>query len=227
MTGWTLVQESATQAQGSSGTLTPTLPAGSTAGTLLVAFLSSNTATAFTLPSNWVTGIAVTNGTGNQQQIAWLPPAFNAGGITSEVFLTGAGNNPRASLAEFALPTGMNTVAADVTGFNTGGAVTSIAVSTAAAKAGDLGVCCFAEHLAAAATVTWTTPSGWTTLTGSAVGSTVNQYAAFEVLAGGTVSVTGTSGTTASASSGWTGAVITFTASAAATQHSGLVSAFY
>ena len=204
---WSLVQQSAAQAN----TSTNTLPGNSTAGNLLVAVTGCPSGASITAPAGWVQGPQVFNGAVNDTSL-WYYPA-NPGGLSSFTF-AGPGSI-WVSVAEFTGPGVAAVAAPSDTGTNTGGAVTSITVATAGtAKTGDLVVAGFFEHLAATSAITWTDPAAFTGFAGLKVTSLVNHcYAAYYLAANasGVQSVTGTSSVTGNATNGWTGAVMTFT----------------
>lgn len=209
---FSIIQKSAAVATGS-GSVTATLPAGSTAGNLLVACLGSNVpGTQFTGPSGWVQAAQVGN-TLSRSEI-WYYPSCPAG-VTSAVFTCGTGQ-VRAAMGEFHSSVSGDTFAVDVSGTAAPGAGTTCTASTSgAAAAGDLNVAAFFEHLPASTAVTWTDPSGFTLL-GSITAANFNPvYSAYKLSAtGGTVNVTATSSATSGAN-GWTGAVVCFKEAAA------------
>src|SRR6266702_3571887 len=158
---FTLVQKSASVATGTGGTVTGTLPAGSTAGNTLVACLGGNTgSTQFAAPAGWVQAAQTGNGTLSRCEIWYLPSC--PAGVTTAAFTSGSGAL-RAALAEFHTSVAGATVTVDAAGTGTAGAVTTC-VATGSGTAGDLLVTAFTEHLPAAAVVTWTDPSGYTLL---------------------------------------------------------------
>lgn len=201
------MQKSAAVGTGTGGTVTGTLPAGSTAGNTLVACLGGNVgATQFAGAAGWVQAAQAGNGTLSRCEVWYLPSC--PAGVTTAVFTSGSGAL-RAALAEFHSSVAGATVTVDVAGTGTAGAVTTC-VATGSGTAGDLLVTAFTEHLPAAAVVTWTDPAGYTLL-GSVTASNQNPvYSAYKLsAAGGAISVTGTSNQTAAAS-GWTGCIVSF-----------------
>ena len=209
---WTLVQKSASVATGTGGTVTGTLPAGSTSGNLIVACLGCNVGgTQFSGPSGWVQAAQVSNGTLSRAEVWYLPPGQNGGAITSATFTSGSGGL-RCALGEFSTNVATPVVSLDVTGTGTASNVTTCTVSPAAVTAGDLLVCSFFEHLASASAVTWTDPSGFTLLDSLTTSGQNQAYSAYNLSSGsGTVTITATSSVTAAAS-GWTGAAAAFKA---------------
>src|SRR5207237_1413877 len=86
------------------GSVTCTLPAASTAGTLLVATVENSGGTAFSAPTGWVSAVGV----GGTVRSTIFYYAGNPGGITSAVF-TGTANC-RGSITEFSTAAGMTQV---------------------------------------------------------------------------------------------------------------------
>jgi hypothetical protein len=204
---FTLVQKSVAVANNSAGSVTGTLPGGSTAGNTLIACPGSNVAaTQFTAPANWVQAAQISNGTLSRSEIWYLPSC--PAGITSAVFTCGTGQ-VRVALAEFHSSVAGATVTVDVAGTGTASAVTTC-TATGSGTAGDLIVTAFFEHLGAAAVTAWTDPAGYTLL-GSNTASNQNPlYSAYKLsAAGGAISVIGTSNQTAGPN-GWTGCVVSF-----------------
>ncbi len=99
---WTLVQKSAAEAVQAAGTtVTPTLPAPSTAGNLLVATLiNSNGGATWTLPAGWTGGAAAGLHAGGAGADVWYYPA-NPGGISSVLCTSSGSAGLKAALAEF------------------------------------------------------------------------------------------------------------------------------
>ena len=149
-----------TEVTSATGNVTPTLPAASTAGTLLVAVLSNSgtSSLAFSGPSGWV------NATG-----AWLSGpgraeiwyyANNPGGVSSAAFTSSAPS----SVGQLSEWSGVAASSAlDVTGTKTASSATSVTVSTSASTSvtGDLGIVAFGT---AVSETSYTASSGWTHL---------------------------------------------------------------
>jgi hypothetical protein len=204
---WSLVQQSAAQVT----TGTNTLPGNSTAGNLLVAVTASASNTALTAPSGWVTGPNLANGAPNELYLFYYPN--NPGALSSFTFGGGTGTN-HVVVGEFTCPSAATVASTNAVGTNTAGAVASVAVTTGAtARAGDLVISGAFEHLNASSAITWTDPGGFTQFSGLKITSLANHcYAAFELSAGsaGAQSVTVTSSVASTVTTGWTGAVATF-----------------
>ena len=213
---WTLVQKTASVATGASGTVTGTLPAGSTAGNLLVAFLGAGTGgSQFTGPAGWTQGPQIGNGSVSRSEIWYY--LNNPGSISSAVFTCGT-TGVRCELAEFHTDVANAVVSLDFSGTGTAGAVASC-TATATATAGDLAVCAFTEKFNTSQSgITWTDPAGFTLAASMANGNSL-LYSAYQLSASaGSLSVTGTSSAASANANAWTGAVATFKAAAAGAQ---------
>jgi hypothetical protein len=190
-----------------SGGVTLTLPAASTAGTLLVATLAGQNNATFTGPgAPWVFAARV--GRTNDRAEVWYYPN-NPGGITSAGTFTNGGTSFTAGqVSEWS---GVATSSPlDPIGTSTAASGTSLAVTTSAATtlAGDLVVTSFSEALGTAATATFTPGTSWTNLGNTGASSIRWHYAADYRLgmAAGTVSETQTS----NRSGTWAGAIAAF-----------------
>jgi len=152
----------------------PTLPAASTAGTLLVATLTSQKNTAFNLPSGW-TRAAQAHQTNADAEILYY--AGNPGGITSVTFTNTGGSSTAGQLSEWS---GVAASPLDRTGSTTALAATSVAPATSQATtvAGELAVTSTAEYLVLASTATYTPGTGWTNLGSSGATSSSYHYTA-------------------------------------------------
>lgn len=206
---WTLVQKSSATGSAAGNNVTPALPGASTAGNLLVAFISDQGSTdTLSGPAGWVNILREFRATGPGVSV-WAYLA-NPGAITSATFSDTAGNLADSYLGEFTTA-GVSGAFTNKTGVAiSGSTATTLAVSTSGSvTAGDLGVCFFGE---AQSSVTWTTPSGWTLLESNNGGlSGVAPFIGYLPSAtAGTLSVTGTS----NISGFFAGSVVTFTAAA-------------
>ena len=194
-----------TMAKVAGATVAPTLPAASTAGTLLVATLAGAKNTAFSGPAGWVKAAGV--GRTNAQAEIWYY-AGNPGGITTASFTSNGATSTAGQLSEWTGVLASSPV--DTTGTTTTTLATSIApaTSTTTTTAGELAVTAAAENLTLAGTATFTPGSGWTNLGNSGTTSTSYHYTAdYETgVATGTVSETITSSTIGA----WAAAVATF-----------------
>ena len=218
---WTLVQKSASYATSGTGTVTGTLPGGSTANNLLVACLGSNVAgTQFTGPAGWLQAAQTGNGSLSRAELWYLPLASNGGGITTAAFTCGTGQ-VRAALAEFHTDVTSPSVSVDSAATGTASTVTSCTTGSFSTSAsGDLVVCSFLEHLGSNSALTWTDPSGFTLLDSMTASASNQAYSAYLLSAAGPASgltVTGTSNV-AAGTSGWTGCAVACTATGAASQ---------
>lgn len=182
-----------------SGNVTPTLPAASTAGDLLVVTLASNSATAFSGPTGWVRGPSVSK-TSTTAEIWYYPN--NPGGITSASF----GNSSTFTAGQITEWRGAAIAPLDTTGTTTASAATSATVTSSASTAapGDVAITAFAEATTHAPA--FTPGTGWSNagskLT-SAIGFTSDYWIG---VAKGSVSETETS----TKSGTWAGVVATF-----------------
>jgi hypothetical protein len=184
--------------------VTPTLAAASTAGTLLVATVAGQKNASFTAPGGWVQA-AKASQTNAEAEIWYY--ANNPGGITSATF-TNNGSSTTGQLSEW---NGVLTSSpVDKTGTKTAALGTSVAPATSAATtaAGELAVTSAAEYIAVAGTATYTPGTGWTNLGNSGATSSSYQYTADyrTGVAAGTVSETISS----SATGTWGAVVATF-----------------
>jgi Putative Ig domain len=213
---------------GGVGTLTLTLPAGSTAGTLLVACIetgqagtpmkiSAVTTTAGANPNTspgweWCCTSVNGSGLGGQQAEIWCYRK-NPGGITSTTWTVQSSGGTRGHMMEFS-----TTLAYQVMelfpGLNT--AVTAGDTSFPVAmgnpvSSGELAVALFADNFTTGTLNTWTTPSGWT-LGRSTSGQTIQAHWASyykTTAAAGAVSVTGVASTSTN-QVGWEAALVVF-----------------
>ena len=197
--------QAGTVAKTASATVIPTLPAASTAGTLLVATLAGQKNSSFTAPTGWVR--AANAGRANVEAEIWYY-ANNPGGITSASFSNSGATATAGQLSEWS---GVATSSPlDRTGTKTTTLGTSVAPATSAATtvAGELAVTAAAQFIAVASTPTFTPGAGWTNLGNSGATSSSHQYTADyrTAVATGTVSETITS----SAAGSWAAVVATF-----------------
>lgn len=219
---WTLVQQTSGSdfISGNSGTVTVTLPAASTAGTTLAAYLTANSgASNFSGPAGWAQGPYVSNGTGTGSSNCeiWYYPN-NPGALSSFVFDTGGSStNNRAFIAEFN-PGTTAAVTLQSSGTVTGGEVSSVTATAGNANTGSvLSLCCFQEQFSTGTAVTWTVPPGYTQAAVSGSSPINNSFAGYELsTAAGTLSVTGQTGTTGVSTTAWSGVIATLAAITAA-----------
>lgn len=146
------------------GSVALTLPAASTAGTLLVASLAySGSAPALAGPAGWTRGPNVSVASGGTE--IWYY-AGNPGSISSVTFTystvttLGAGG----ALSEWS---GMATTSPlDKSGTNTASSAATLTVTTSGsvAAAGEVGIASFAEFFSTSQLPTWAPGSGWTNL---------------------------------------------------------------
>jgi hypothetical protein len=217
---WSWVQDSPLVIAGAQ-TMSPTLGSSSTAGNLLIAYMTMGVSTSFgwTLPTNWVQGPSATNASGGNQAMIWyLLPANNPGGITSvlcNVTPSGTNETIRGVVSEF--NPGGGSVTFNATAVGTAGTVSSDPVSVTGVAAGDLLLACFQEHFSASTAVTWTPPTGFTVSGQETTSATYLLWGGYQLSAtAGSQTVTGSTGTAATAAPGWAGAVCSFSASSGA-----------
>jgi len=172
-------------ATSSSSSLAVTMSAGSTAGDLLVATISSNSASAFSGPSGWVQGPTVSaTGTNPGRAAVWYYPN-NPGGISSATFTTTSATVMAGQLSEWS---GVATSSPlDASGTATNTSATSITVSTTGAPTttGGVGIAAFDLAMNKSQSITFTPGTGWTTL-GSNGTTVTNAYSANYKLNNGT-----------------------------------------
>jgi hypothetical protein len=164
-----------TFATATNGSITPTLPGASTAGTLLVAVMGNNTSAAsFSAPAGWAQAV-----TGNASCCGHVDIwyyANNPGGITSATFTASSGTTQIwAQLSEW------NGVVAssplDQTGSKTqSSSSSSVTVSTSAATtvANDLGITAF--NTSGTSVTSLTAGTGWTHLFTDLTGGNTADY---------------------------------------------------
>jgi Spherulation-specific family 4/Carbohydrate binding domain len=193
---WTLQQTPSGQARTSSGPSVTATCTSSTQGTTLIAVLgSSSTGGVWSAPSGWLAALSKT-GTNCECSIWYYPN--NPGGITSVVFSNSAGTATlSAAIAEFN-PNGAGMYPNQSGSGATTGAQDIVVTTGGSPASGDLGICIFNFVLSTAATVTWTTPSGWT-LIGDNTASAIDHAAGYYYIgvpSSGTLSVEGEVATT-------------------------------
>lgn len=161
-------------ARTATATVAPTLPAASTAGTLLVATLATQKNTVFTAPSGWTQ--AVNKGQTNAEAAIWYYPN-NPGGITSASFTNTGATSTSGQLSEWS---GVATSPLDKYGSASAILATSVAPATSQATtvAGELAVTSTAEYITLASTATYTPGTGWTNLGNTGATSSSYQYTA-------------------------------------------------
>ncbi len=148
--------QTGTLATSTTGSVTPTLPAASTAGTLLVAVLTNKTNTvAFTGPTGWTQAVTGNNACCGRIDIWYY--ANNPGGITSAAF-TAASGTTAGQLSEWNGVVSATPV--DQTGSGNHAAGSSFAISTAAnlTQSNELGIAGFQNSGTAATSQTATSP---------------------------------------------------------------------
>jgi hypothetical protein len=156
--------QTGTYASSTTGSVTLTLPAASTSGTLLVAALSNGQTTPqakFTGPAGWTFGIQTHQNCCGQIEIWYYEN--NPGGISSATFTASTGTNYLAGqLSEWNGVVSSSSL--DKTGTATHAAATSLAVSTAAnlTTSGELGVTIFNSSLTGL--TSFTAGAGWAPL---------------------------------------------------------------
>ena len=195
--------------QSTTATVTTTLAAGSTAGDLLVATISTDTGP-FTAPSGWVRAASVASATSETE--VWYR-ADSPSGVSSAAF-TSSGTVAYGQLSEWSGVT--ITAPLDRTGTATASATTSVTVSTSASTtaAGELAITAFGDGQTKPQSVTYSRSAGWTLLGNTGGVSLTTQYAAdyeLNVASGTTPSNTETEQKAAN----WAAVAATFTAAPA------------
>ena len=195
--------QTGTEKTSTNGSITPTLPTASTAGTLLVAVLGNaqtSSSAAFSGPSNWVNATGVfRSGTGRVE--IWYYPN-NPGGITSATFTASSGTSTvMGQLSEWrgaAFASPLDQTGTVKTGSNT---VATVSTSAATTVTGDLAITGF---VTSTTPNTFTAGTGWTHLFSDGTKGDVGDDQTG--LATGTVSET----ETASSAGTWAGVIATF-----------------
>jgi hypothetical protein len=191
------------------GTVATTLPAGSTAGTLLVACLFNTSGSAFTPPAGWV---FAAGGTLSFTSVWYYPN--NPGGITTATF-TSTGNC-RGCMSEFSTAAGTVQSVDNATLGSGSPPSTSFPITASGSTAvGDLGIAAFEDvFTTATAGATWTPPTGYTAL--RTIANQLNTFSASYKtgLAAGVQSVTA-SYSSSLHQGAWAGALVIFKETAA------------
>ena len=172
----------------SGNSLAVTMSSSSTAGDLLVATISNDSGNAFSGPSGWLQGPAVsTTGSNTGRAAVWYYPN-NPGGISSATFTTTGASVVAGQLSEWSGVAASSPLA--VSGTNTAINASSITVSTSGAPTvtGGVGITSFDLAMSKSQSITFTPGSGWTNL-GSNGASVTNAYAADYKLNVGTSTV--------------------------------------
>ncbi|HKV87928.1 MAG TPA: hypothetical protein VJT78_08040 [Candidatus Dormibacteraeota bacterium] len=189
--------------------VTPTIPLGSKAASLLVATINvANTPNSLTAPANWVQAAQVDQAGAGPTQIWYLPVAFNLGGITQAQFTVLPASRAFAADAQLSEWTGA--AALDQTGAATFANAASATVSTTGAttQAGELVITAdgFSKRVARQ---TFTKGAGWTAATADPAHGFASEYRVN--LPAGVESET----VTAARPTAWALAIATFKAAAA------------
>ena len=197
--------QAGTVAKAATATVIPSLPAASTAGTLLVATLTSQRNNHFTAPTGWVRAARASRAAADAE--IWYY-ANNPGGITRASFSNSGATATAGQLSEWSGVGASSPL--DQKGAATSLLATSIAPATSDATtvAGELAVTAAAQHIAVASSATFTPGAGWTNLGNSGATTSSHQYTADyrTDVATGTVSETITS----SVAGSWAAVVATF-----------------
>jgi hypothetical protein len=162
-------------AKTTTASVTLTVPAASTAGTLLVATLVSNDKTgSFTVPTGWTSAVHLTQ-TNAEAEVLYY--ANNPGGITSVTFTNAGGTSTAGQLSEWRGVLASSPI--DKTGTKSATLANSVAPSAGTTTtAGELAVTSTAQYIALASTATYTPGTGWTNLGNSGATSSSYQYTA-------------------------------------------------
>ena len=186
-------------------TVAPTLPAASTAGTLLVATLTSQRNTNFTGPTGWVR--AANSGRTDAKAEIWYY-ANNPGGITRASFTSSNSTATAGQLSEWSGVVASSPV--DRTGNTTSLLASSITPATGSntTVASELAMTAAAQYVTLPSAPTYTPGAGWTNLGNSGGTSSSNHYTADyrTNVAAGAVSETIASSSTGA----WAAVVATF-----------------
>jgi len=199
------LKQQGSEVVGSSGSVTATLPAASTAGNLLVAVVANRntgSSAAFSGPTGWTNATGVFDSGAGRVEI-WYD-ANNAGGITSATFTASSGTN--AIVGQLSEWSGAAfTAPVDTTGtVATASTATTATVSTSAATtiSGDVGITGFVTSVTPI--TTFTAGTGWTHLfTDSTRGVAADQRQALSV-------ATASETETASSATKWGGVIAAF-----------------
>jgi hypothetical protein len=161
-------------ASATSGSVTPTLPSASTAGTLLVAVMGNGTNTAaFSAPAGWTQAVTANNACCGRVDIWYY--ANNPGGITSASFTAASGSTQIwAQLSEWNGLASASPV--DKTGTKNQGSAASATVSTSASTtvANELGITAF--NTSGTNVTSLGAGSGWTHLFTDLAGANAADY---------------------------------------------------
>lgn len=189
--------------------VTPTIPSGSLAGSLLVATINSlQTPNKFTAPANWVEAAQVNVAGAGRTEIWYLPVAFNTGGITSATFTINPANiNAAAQLTEW---TGASALDQSGTATNAGSTSATVTTTGVTTQAGEL-VITAAGFDKGVGGQTYAQGAGWTNLTNDASDGFASDYRLDLPAGSDSETVTG------NPSTAWSLAIATFTSSGATT----------
>lgn len=182
--------------------ISPTLPGGSLAGTLLVATINSaETGVKFAASAGWVPAAQVDLAGSGRTEIWYLPVALNPGGITTMTFTINPANiKADAQLTEW---TGVATLDQFGTSTNAGSASATISTTGPTAQAGELVVVADGFNKGVAGQ-TFTRGAGWNALTADPANGYASEYRLD--LPAGTASET----VTGAPSTAWSEAIATF-----------------
>jgi hypothetical protein len=196
--------QTGTEKTSTTGSVAPTLPAASTAGTLLVAQLGNrdtSSSAPFSGPAGWVNATGVFLSGAGRVEIWYYPN--NPGGITSATFTASSGTNTMtAELSEWKAAAFSSPV--DTTGTVTTAGATTSTVSTSAATTvtGDIAFTAYTTSVTPI--TTFTAGSGWTHVFTDGTRGSVGDHK--NGLATGVASET----ETATSSTGWAGVIVAF-----------------
>lgn len=197
--------QTGTEITSTSGSISPALPAASTAGTLLVAVLANtqtSSSAAFSGPTGWTNATGVFE-SGDGRVDVWYE-ANNPGGVTSATFTASTGTNVMAAQlsewrgAAFASPV-------DKTGTTTKASATSVTVSASGTTtiSGDLAITDFASSVRPV--TSFTAGTGWTHLFSDTSHGVVS-----DDKQGLATATTASETETSSSSTSWAAAIATF-----------------
>lgn len=173
-TGAIVQVQQGTFASTTTGSVTPTLPAASTAGTMLVAVMGSGTnGAAFSAPAGWAQAVTANNACCGRVDIWYY--VNNPGGITSATFTASSGSTQIwAELSEWNGIVASSPLDQTGTKNSTSASSTTVSTSLATTVANEVGITAF--NTSGTNVTSFTAGSGWTHLFTDLAGGNTADY---------------------------------------------------
>jgi len=160
--------------------VTPTISAASTAGTLLLAGLTSSNSPITAAPSGWTLLSSVAQSTNSRLEI-WHYPN-NPGGILAVPFTQSGAKDSAAVLSEWRNVAFVSVLETSGTATATAGTTLTLTASAATVNSGDLALAGWGQVIGAPGAVTFTTPNGWTRLIDNGSNASLTGHTDYEYL---------------------------------------------